>query len=369
VQIKAAYHKSRDSRTEADYTAVIELCKAGVRLPATAETRRYARRLASWAYNRRGEVRAGEGRDEQALQDFEESLQYDKTRWRAWHNRGVSHAMAGQAELAIRDFDRTIELNPRFANAYFNRGEMFCQQRDFSAALRDYSSALKIERDDATALNSRGYAYFQLDKHREALRDFTEAVRLDPESAAALTNRGDVFADLGYYAEALRDYHRSIGIDKNLSHTHRSIAWIVATCPDAQYRDPELALSAAQRAIELEGHDNSRNLDALAAAHAEAGNFDDAQRLVRQAIKVASPTEAPVYRNRLALYEAGRPFRDSPKTITRVSVRRHDRSPRRVDRAASERRPPSPTPARSSPPSLLELPRALLSDKIGRRKR
>jgi tetratricopeptide (TPR) repeat protein len=341
-RIRLAYQKSRASRTEADYSSVIDLCQEGIALGVTAETRRYAQRLVSWAHNRRGEVRAGAGRDEDALRDFEKALQYDKTRWRAWHNRGVSYAMVGQSKQAIRDFDRTTELNPRFANAYFNRGEMYCELNDFAAALRDYTRALQLEPDDATALNSRGYVFFQSNKHREALRDFSAALRLDADNAAALTNRGDVFADLGYYAEALRDYQRSIGIDKNLSHTHQSIAWLVATCPEEQYRDPELALSAAERAVELEGRDNCRNLDTLAAAHAEAGHFDNAQRVVRQAIEIASPAEAQVYRNRLTLYEAHRPFRASPKRVAPVSVRQRGQPPQRAGRGRAARQRQSP---------------------------
>ncbi|OHB80684.1 MAG: hypothetical protein A2W31_12820 [Planctomycetes bacterium RBG_16_64_10] len=318
--IKQAYQRSQSAQTPADYTSVVTLCQEGIALGVTEETRTYARQLLSWAHNRRGEAAAAAGQDAEALRDFDTAVQYDKTRWRALHNRGVSRALAGQYAEAIADFSRTIELNPQFANAYFNRAEMRYELGQFAAAIEDYTRALQLAPDDSAAQNSRGHAYFQLGAYRAAISDFTAALAISPDNAAALTNRGDVLAELGYYAEALRDYHQSLSIDKRLGRTHQSIAWLVATCPDETYRDAQLALSAARRAIELDGDSSPRYLDTLAAAYAEAGNFREAQQAMQQAIDMA-PEQAPEhYRKRLALYAQARPYRSVPKQVAAPPV-------------------------------------------------
>jgi len=307
--IRQAYAQSLRSQSADQYSRVIDACRAGIDHGVTVETKRYAQRLMAWALNRRGEALAGEGHDRQALADFNAAIRFDKTRWRAFHNRGVSYALEGKTEDAIADFDRVIELNPRYANAYFNRGEMEYETGQLEEAIGDYTKAIGLAPDDSAAWNSRGYAYFQVGKHREAVRDFTEALRMDPKNAAALTNRADLFAKLGYYAEALRDYRRAIEIDPNLGRTQQRVAWLIATCPDEDLHDADLALATAERAIELDGEDDPKYLDTLAAAHADAGQFDEASRIVSKAIRMVPRRDSEPYRARLALYQQQKPYR------------------------------------------------------------
>jgi hypothetical protein len=50
-------------------------------------------------------------------------------------------------------------------------------------------------------------------------------------------------------------------------------------------------------------------LDTLAAAHAEAGNFEPAVKWVKRAIDLAPPAAHESLRERLALYEKEKPYR------------------------------------------------------------
>ncbi len=50
----------------------------------------------------------------------------------------------------------------------------------------------------------------------------------------------------------------------------------MATCPDKKYRNTELALSAAKKAVELEGEPTIRGLDTLATAYAASGKVTEA---------------------------------------------------------------------------------------------
>ncbi|MFV2069022.1 MAG: tetratricopeptide repeat protein [Pirellulales bacterium] len=342
--IRQAYAESLRSQTADQYSQVIAACREGIAHGVTLETKKYAERLMAWALNRRGESLARDGHEREALADFNAAIRLDKTRWRALHNRGVSYAMEGKTADAIADFDRAIQLNPNYANAYFNRGEMEYETGQFEEAIRDYTEAIRLAPEDSAAWNSRGHAYFQVGKHREAVRDFTEAVRMDPKNAAALTNRGDLFSKLGYYAEALRDYRRAIEIDPDLGRTHQSVAWLIATCPDEELHDANLALTAAQRAIELDGEDDPKYLDTLAAAHADAGQFDVASQIVTKAIRLVPQRDSKPYRTRLALYQQRKPYRLS-------STR-----PRPAPPAARVDREVRPTSATSVPRPRRRLP-------------
>ena len=68
--------------------------------------------------------------------------------------------------------------------------------------------------------------------------------------------------------------------------------------------------------MQLTGGKEPAILDALAAAYAEAGRFTDAVQTARRALDLAvqsnEPQLAGALRGRLALYEAGKPFRVMP---------------------------------------------------------
>jgi serine/threonine-protein kinase len=86
---------------------------------------------------------------------------------------------------------------------------------------------------------------------------------------------------------------------------------IMASCSEAKYRDGKKAVEFATIACELTDWNRSIYLDTLAAAYAEAGDFDAAVRWQSRAIEIVSDeTQKGDYRRRLALYQAGRPYRE-----------------------------------------------------------
>lgn len=305
-----AYELTRTADSEEEYGQIIELCKSGLHKGVEGPLAAYGRKLSAWAYNRRGESSADAGKTKEAFEDFESAIAMDGKQWRAIHNRGVSHALLGNHDAAIADFTHTIELNPKFANAWFNRGEMHYEKRDFVSAVRDYNQALKLNPRDAAALNSRGHALYRQRRTAEALVDYNKALEIDPSSAAAHVNRGDLHADQGKFAEAAEDYRAAISINPTLGRAYQSAAWLMATCPDEGFRNVELAIEAAQKAIELDGDSDYRYLETLAAAQASAGEFEVAIKTQTRAMEEAPDAVAQVYKGRIEKFKAGHPHRE-----------------------------------------------------------
>ena len=85
----------------------------------------------------------------------------------------------------------------------------------------------------------------------------------------------------------------------------------MATCPQAQYRDGKKAVEHATKACHLTNWSDIEFVDTLAAAQAEAGNFEKAIQLQRKVLKAREdPEEIEASRERIELYQSGMPFHE-----------------------------------------------------------
>lgn len=306
--VTEAAAKAKTASSLDDFNQIIKLCDEIAK--GNAQQRDYAKQLQAWAYNKRGEKHAAAGDEKQALKDFETAASLDAKLWKAVHNRGVSRAGLGDIQGAMTDFDTVINMNPKFANAWYNRAEIKYDRGDFTGALQDYDQAVSLNPNDAGFFNSRGHANYRMGRLREALRDYNQAVKLDPNDASILVNRGDAYRDQQAYAPAAADFREAIRINPKLGRAYLSAAWLMATCPDAKYRDPEKAVAAAEKARDLDGDKDYRYLDTLAAAQANAGQFDLAKATIAKALAAAPQKEASNVQRRQRLYESARAYRD-----------------------------------------------------------
>jgi tetratricopeptide (TPR) repeat protein len=318
-----AYEKTKTAETIDEFASIAEMCERALAAKLPEPNAAYAHQLAAWAYNRRGErfaeeaaalIQNGEDRkanelDAMALADFEESLKHDAKKWKALHNRGVSLGLHGKYAEALADFDQVVELKPDFASAWFNRAEVRSVLGRYGDAIDDYAQGLELIPGDGGMLIGRGSALFRLQKYDESLADFEAALAADAANPVALAGRGDAHAALGHFEQAAEDYRQAVEKNENLGRAYRGAAWLMATCPDDKYRNEELALDSAKRAIQLDGDGDWLYLDVLAAAQANAGKFAEARETLQKAIQIAPDPCAAVLRQRLGLYGSGQPYR------------------------------------------------------------
>jgi len=323
--IQQAYKAAGNASTFEEYDDVVELCEAALAKEPDESGRRYLMELSAWALNRRGkelskqateadDVATAKELEAKAMADFQEAVVRDPDKWQAIHNRGVSYALMGEYDKALDDFKRTIKLNPNYTNAYFNRGEIHYENGDYPAAIRDYTQVIRLKPDDAGAYAARAHAYYNLGRYQNALADFDKAVQLAPQDAALRTDRGDVYAHTGQWQKAAADYRAAVELDGDYARAHMGAAWVMATSPDEEFRDAESAIEAAEKAVDLAGEDDWRYLDTLAAAYANAGDFDKAQTALKKALSKAPESQKSVLQARLSLYAEGKPFRDTVRS-------------------------------------------------------
>jgi tetratricopeptide (TPR) repeat protein len=334
-----AQQTARDAKSIETLSAVAELCQRGLYCEPNATQSTSLRRLAAWAHNRRGELLIDGGKQNAAIEDFQKAISLDPECSLAIHNRAVTLAQQEDYAAALRDFNRVIELNPGLAIAYRNRAELLAALGRMGEATTDYTRAIDGLPDDAELYRARAFAWQRLGKVDRALADVDRAIELAPNEPEALIQRGNLAAEQGIFDKAATDFQRALAIDDNSAEAHRSLAWLLATCPIDQLRDPQQALASAQKAARLAPGDYLV-LDTLAAAQAGAGRFDEAVEIEQHALKAAPPELATALQARLTLYSQGQAYCASSARSFAVRTASHE-SPVESSPTQSGKRPHS----------------------------
>jgi tetratricopeptide (TPR) repeat protein len=169
--------------------------------------------------------------------------------------------------------------------------------------------ASKEEKSDAAL--ERGNRALDRKDFDTAIAEYTEAIRLDPKSDAAFHNRATAYADKHEYAKAVADFNEAIRLAPDEPDSYSSLAWLLATCPKAELRDGKRAVDLATRACKLSNWKDANDMENLAAAYAECGQFAEAVEWQTKAVNLATGLEnLAESRQRLEQFKAGQPHRE-----------------------------------------------------------
>lgn len=229
-----------------------------------------------------------------------------------FYNRGLLWGRMGDHDRAISDYTETIRLDPGDASAYYNRGNAWKAKGDIDRAVSDYSEALRVNPQHAGAYNNRGVAWQTKGDNDRAISDYNGAIRINPQYATAYNNRGNAWKAKGDDSKAIQDYTEAIRLNPQYANAYNGLAWRLASSKDARVRDGKRAVELAQKACELSEWKLPILINTLAAAYAEAGNFDEAIRWQEKAMEFPEfmNTHGDKAREQLALYRDRKPYRE-----------------------------------------------------------
>jgi tetratricopeptide (TPR) repeat protein len=111
----------------------------------------------------------------------------------------------------------------------------------------------------------------------KAIAESSKAIELDPKCAPAWYTRGFALRHQGKVDLAIAAYERAIEVDPKFDMPHNSLAWLLATRPEAKLRDPNRAVELAKKALALDPKTEIGSYwNTLGVAHYRAGNWKDA---------------------------------------------------------------------------------------------
>ncbi|HEX4142873.1 MAG TPA: tetratricopeptide repeat protein [Pirellulales bacterium] len=232
--------------------------------------------------------------------------------WVGDHRKGwVRRSQVVTLEEAPAYYTQLIDGNQHKAWAYYYRAAAWQEKGDVDKALADSGKELWLNPTEGT-YNNRGEIWRTKRDFDKAILDYDQAIRLDPKHPYSYNNRGVAWQAKKNYDNAIADYNEAMRLDPTYGEPLNNAAWLRATCADAAFRDGKKAIELATKACALADWAVADNLDTLAAAYAEAGDFESALKYENKAIESSRRNAAFVAsaNQRLARYKDHKPYRD-----------------------------------------------------------
>ena len=271
------------------------------------------------AHHKLGEALKLQNKTVAAAKQYSEALRIKPDFFATHLNLGIILRDEGKLNEAIDYFNRALRLKPDRAELHYELGVTLDKQLDFDAATRHYLEALRIKADYAKAHNNLGIVLTRQKKDKEAIFHFYEAIRIDPDYADAYCNLGIIYANQRNIEKAILHYKKALYLNPNMAQALYNLSWILASCEDERFRNGEEAVKLAERLCKIAQNNQPLALDALAAAYAETGRFDNAVTTAKKALELAlkqgSNELVLILKKRLQLYQKERLYLKSLSSI------------------------------------------------------
>jgi protein O-mannosyl-transferase len=249
-------------------------------------------------------------RDTETL--FAHALHLDADNWYAHLRVAQVRAAQERLEEAEQHYLATLTQVPGYARAQFELADVLQDlgRREAADALR--ANAQQTGPHDPFADGRLGTVLVRMEREDLAVALLERALARDARS-------GDLHAALAVaHARSLDVSAARAHVDQALRVAPRTadglilLAWLLATAPEAELRDPEMARRALAEFDPREPHPRPEQLDALAATHAALGDFRSASAFARRAADAALGREyydlADRIEDRVLLYLQQEPY-------------------------------------------------------------
>ena len=249
---------------------------------------------------------------DKAEKDYDEEIRLDPQDREAIMSRAWLNQLKGEYDAAIRDCTEAIRLDPTRLDGWGMRGDIWQAKGCHDAAIRDYTEVIRLDPNQWAILASRGNAWLDKKEYDKAITDFNSALCLSPGNTRIILDRSVAWSRKKEYANAAVDIDDAIQLEPIIPDAYATKAWLLATCPDKKFRDGKEAVELAKKACESAGGNFPRHWETLAAAYAEAGQFDQAVKWQQMVLadKEAAKAGGQNLRKRLKLYQEQKPYRD-----------------------------------------------------------
>ena len=192
--------------------------------------------------------------------------------------KGVDLENAGQLDNAIAEHEEAVKQDPKLAQAHANLIALYARTGRADKAEAEYRATVGINPNLPQSHYDYGVLLVSLRRYREAEDAFRKALESSPNHAEAHSNLGAMLELRGKSDEAIQQYQAAVDDKPSYRMAHFQLGRLLLM----KNRTSE-AIAQLSQTIGPEDGDTPRCLYALGVAYAEAGDFANAERYLRDA--------------------------------------------------------------------------------------
>jgi tetratricopeptide (TPR) repeat protein len=246
---------------------------------------------------------------------FEHAIAVTKDNDIAHSNLGLALAGQGREKEALAQYQEALRISPTSAEMHNNIADLYYEMGRTNDALEEYYNALKLNPRASFGWINIGNVDVALGRFDEALTNYQQAAQLAPEDPQVPFIIGKALLAEGHDTEAISHFRDALKLDPDNFQTLTYMARVLASDQNLQSRNGSIALLLAAKANDLTGGIEPVMWDTMAMAYAEAGQFDEAQQNEEYALRLATAPQLkgdlPGMKARLQLYQNHQPYRQS----------------------------------------------------------
>ena len=262
-----------------------------------------------------GEALAEQGNMDKAVKHYKAALKTKPDLAGANINIGVYFREEGKLDKAIDHFSKVLNEKSDRAAAHCELGDTLEKKGELSGAVMHYLEAIRIRPGYAKAYNNLGIILAGQNKVEAAIVFLSKALQISPGYAGAHFNLGKIYANQNNPEKAIFHYKKALQFDPNMMQALYHLSWIRSTHEDEKYRNGKEAVNLAEKLCKITQYRQPVALDALAAAYAETGKFNEAvltaERAHKMALMQGPESLAQGLEQRLKLYQNKIPYRQT----------------------------------------------------------
>jgi len=212
-------------------------------------------------------------------------------------NFGMLLMERGQLDDALSHFRAALDVRSSSAHSHYDlslaliHGDIanaLARKGRLDEAMLHLREAVKFQPDYADAHYNLGTALFQKGELNEAIAEYRTTLSIHPYDAGAHTSLGNALVQKGFFGEAVDHYEKALQSEPDSILPLNNLAWVMSTGPDDSLRNNEIAVELATKANQLSKESNPVFTRTLAAAYAQAGQFEKAIETARRASEQAT---------------------------------------------------------------------------------